>query len=71
MTNEEIGKRLRKEREKKGYSIIELASLTGLRPEHLSKYENGKIKTSVRKYNQIAKIYGLELQLVITFKKIK
>lgn len=69
MTNKEIGEKLRKLRKNKGWTLDDLAAISGQRKQHLSGIETGRLPVSEEKINKILKIYGLEIQRVI--KKIK
>lgn len=65
--NQEIRNRLRSERKKAGLTVREVADITEHSAPFIYGLENGNKVATVKKYNEIFKIYGLELQQVNKF----
>lgn len=46
--------KIREQRKRNGLTQEQLAELTGIKPPHISKYENGKILPSIESLRKIA-----------------
>ena len=62
---QKIGKQISEARERKGYSIRELAEKCGVSYVTISKIENGKFNVGLDVIARIASVLGLEVELVM------
>ena len=61
-TDKKIGKRLRKLRKAKGYSLEEVARLIGLSYQQVQKYETGQNRISAVRLWQFARLYQVDIR---------
>ena len=60
--DKKIGKRLRKLRKAKGYSLEEVARLIGLSYQQVQKYETGQNRISAVRLWQFARLYQVDIR---------
>ena len=63
-TRKRLGRRIREEREKKGYTIEELAAKIGITPNNLDRCENGRFTLNETMLAYIAEVLDCELDIV-------
>lgn len=69
MTTELLGFRIRKEREKKGLTQLDVAMMIGIEQSTYAKIENGKITISVERLISIAKVFDVSINELIENEK--
>lgn len=63
-TRKRLGRRIREERERKGYSLEELAAIIGISPNNLARCESGRFTLTETMLSYIAEALGCQLDIV-------
>lgn len=66
ITNEEVGKSLKKAREDLCLSRVQVAGVVGIRPETLKAYENGKRTLSFDIYYKLIQVFDFSIDILKT-----
>ena len=62
-SQQQIGKKIKEAREKKGFTQAEVAEKVGLNTNYYAVIERGEVKTSYENIEKICKILGIKLVL--------
>lgn len=60
-SQQQIGKKIKEAREKKGFTQAEVAEKVGLNTNYYAVIERGEVKTSYENIEKICKILGIKL----------